>query len=118
MELNLDGYITNSEFKEKNEMYNKEIMKNKKLISEENELTNEEYINKINILEKSIKNKLSFKESYKSLFDIVVKEVYVSKIDNNRKNILLELKFNLDLKPITISHDFTSHITDTFRSRS
>ena len=117
LELNLDGCITNSEFKEKNEMYNKEILENKKLIEKESNSNNEEYLKNINILEEQIRKKLSFKESYKSLFDILVKEIYVSKINNNRKNILLELRFNVNLEPITINHDFKSHITDTLGSR-
>lgn len=96
LELNFDGALSNEEFKIKNSEYNEKIKKmNKELILLKNKESSEKTNNKkIKELENIIIFKLKTQNSFKELFDILVKKVYISKINNNRKHIKFEIIFN------------------------
>lgn len=98
LELNLDGYISNIEFKEKNENYNKELESNNELIKELeiSNLEEDKYIKKLNRIKEVLDKKIDIDNSFNDLFDLLIKKVYVSKINNDRKHIELNIIFNFD----------------------
>ena len=98
LELNLDGYISNIEFKEKNENYNKELESNNELIKELeiSNLEEDKYIKKLNKIKEVLDKKIDIDNSFNDLFDLLIKKVYVSKINNDRKHIELNIIFNFD----------------------
>lgn len=100
LELNLDGYINNTEFKAKNDNYNEELENNNELIKEL-ELSNlkeDKYIKKINKIKEILISKIDIDNSFNDLFDLLIKKVYVSKINNDRKHICLDVLFNFNIK--------------------
>ena len=98
LELNLDGYISNIEFKEKNENYNKELESNNELIKELkiSNLEEDKCIKKLNKIKEVLDKKIDIDNSFNDLFDLLIKKVYVSKINNDRKHIELNILFNFD----------------------
>lgn len=98
LELSLDGYISNIEFKEKNDNYNKQLESNNELIKklEISNLEEDKYIKKLKRIKEVLKEKIDISNSFKDLFDLVVKKVYVSKVNNDRKHIELNIIFNFD----------------------
>ena len=98
LELNLDGYISNIEFKEKNENYNKELESNNELIKELeiSNLEEDKCIKKLNKIKEVLDKKIDIDNSFNDLFDLLIKKVYVSKINNDRKHIELSIIFNFD----------------------
>jgi len=138
LELNLEGALSNEEFKIKNNEYNEEIKNmTKELIFLQDKASYDEKNNqKIKELEKILILKLKTKNSFKELFDLLVKRVYISKINNNRKHIKFEIIFNYGFESKEIIKNFnknkkfdnksssniflpnTSLLNDTNRSRS
>lgn len=110
LELSLEGCISNEEFKQKNNDYNEEMNNNNVEISKfENSISDiSVYEEKINELKKSLDKKLKFENSYKDLFNLIIKRVYVSKINNDRKHIKFEIEFNFDMKMKEIIIDFNN----------
>ena len=98
LELNLDGYISNIEFKEKNENYNKELKSNNELIKEleVSNLKENKYLKKLNKIKEILDKKIDIDNSFKDLFDLLIKKVYVRKINNDRKHVELNIIFNFD----------------------
>ena len=96
LELNVDGSISNNEFKTKNDKYNLELEDLIKELDYLNsfEITKEQKELRLKELKKSIKKIINNDESFADLFNLLVKKVYVSKINNNRKHIKLEIIFN------------------------
>lgn len=101
LELNLEGCITNIEFKNKNDSYNNDIITLKKELAyiDNQTIDIDAYEQKIKFLKKKLDEKLAFDNSYKDLFNLIIKRVYVSKINNNRKHLKFEIEFNFDIKP-------------------
>ena len=105
LELNISGNINNLEFQERNDEFNKEIANLKKKITtlgKENDLM---FINTSNLknVESAIKKQLDFKTNIQSFVETFVDEIIVSKIDNNRNNIKLDIFLNLIKKPKVIT---------------
>lgn len=100
LDLNLNGYITNEEFGERNETLNNEIRN----IKEKIDLLNlkQEKVNSINVyvqsLRKYISNELSLenRENIDLYIKLLIDKIEVSKINNDRKNINLEIYFNFN----------------------
>ncbi len=110
LELNLDGCISNIEFKNKNESYNNDIELYTKMLEDLKAVHKEEdiYKKRIDKLKLVLDKKLEFNNSFKDLFKLIVKKVYVSKIDNDRKHIKFEIFFNYDIEPKLIIKDFSN----------
>lgn len=114
LELNINGNLSNSEFQEKNEIYNKEItkLKNKIIIIEkEQNLISSNKTNLKNI-KHEIKKQLDFKTNIQSFVETFLDEIIVSKIDNNRNNIKLDIFLNLSKKSTIITKG-ARHIKNT-----
>ncbi len=100
LELNLNEYITNEEFKERNEVLNNEIGNIKEKIDLLNQKQKE--LNNINIyiqnLRKCISNALSLdnKENIDLYIKLLIDKIVVSKINEDRKKINLEIYFNFN----------------------
>lgn len=100
LDLNLNEYITNEEFKERNETLNNEI----KVIKEKISLLNQkqEELNNINVyvqsLRKYILNELNLdnRENIDLYIKLLIDKIVVSKINDDRKNISLEIYFNFN----------------------
>ena len=97
LELTIKNLVTDEEFYKRNEELNKEIQKYNKQIKElkeekENVTSLEESMKQIkNALEKEI----NIDESIEDLIKLLVDKIYVSKVDNNRKHIKLEIYFKI-----------------------
>lgn len=104
LELSIDGSISNEEFRIRNETYNSELVSLEKeyltLTKDNSDI--DYYNNQIKLLESSINAKLNLDNSFRELFNIIVKKVYISKINNDRRNIKLEIIFNYDPNSLTI----------------
>lgn len=110
LELNINGNLNNSEFQERNEIYNKEItiLKNKinNLIKEQDlMLLNKD---KLMNIKEEIKKQLDFKTNIHIFIDTFLDEIIVSKINNNRNNIKLDIFLNL-IKKSTITK-YSKHL--------
>lgn len=80
LELNLDGSLSNKEFKELNSKYNRAL--------EELEIKEKEQIDKKEDYEKYIKNIIESKKSFEKLIDLLLKKIVVS---NNKEYIELKM---------------------------
>ena len=101
LELNISGNINNLEFQERNDEFNGEIANLKKRITTlEKDLMSISTANLKNV-ESAIKKQLDFKTNIQSLVEAFVDEIIVSKIDNDRNNIKLDIFLNLIKKTKT-----------------
>lgn len=101
LELNINGNISNLEFQERNDEFNEEIANLKKKITaleKEKDLMSISTSNLKNV-ESAIKKQLDFKTNIQSFVETFVDEIIVSKIDNDRQNIKLDIFLNLIKKP-------------------
>lgn len=103
LELVIKNLVTDEEFYERNEELNKEIKKYKEQIKE---LTEEkESVTSLEESMKQIKNALEkeidINENIEDLIKLLVDKIYVSKVDNNRKHIKLEIYFKIG-EPMTL----------------
>lgn len=97
LELNINGNISNLEFQERNDEFNEEIANLKKKITtleKEKDLMSISTSNLKNV-ESAIKKQLDFKTNIQSFVETFVDEIIVSKIENNRHNIKLDIFLNL-----------------------
>lgn len=97
LELNISGNLSNVEFQERNDEYNEEIANLKKKITtleKEKDLMSISTEN-LKRVENSIKKQLDFKANIQSFVETFIDEIIVSKIDNNRYNIKLDIFLNL-----------------------
>jgi hypothetical protein len=85
LELNIDGSISNEEFMEKNNIYNEEL----KLLE-----NNIKTINKEDLIKE-----FSYENNVKEFVNTFLDKIIVSKINNNRNKLLLEIYLN-DLIPL------------------
>lgn len=97
LELTIKNLVTDEEFYKRNEELNKEIQRYNEQIKElkeekENVASLEESMKQIkNALEKEI----NIDENIEDLIKLLVDKIYVSKVDNNRKHIKLEIYFKI-----------------------
>lgn len=103
LELAIKNLVTDEEFYERNEALNKEIKRYNEQIKElteekENVTSLEESMKQIkNALEKEI----DINENIEDLIKLLVDKIYVSKVNNNRKHIKLEIYFKIG-EPMTL----------------
>ena len=107
LELVIKEFIKNEEFQKRNDELNKEIESNNSKISElleekDNVIEVEESLKQI---KKAIEAELSIEENITELIELLVDKIYLSKIDNNRKHLKLEIYFKIG-KPITLEGSF------------
>ncbi len=103
LELTIKNLVTDEEFYKRNEELNKEIQKYNEQIKElkeekENVTSLEEIMKQIkNALEKEI----NIDKNIEDLIKLLVDKIYVSKVDNDRKHIKLEIYFKIG-EPIVL----------------
>ena len=103
LELTIKNLLSDEEFYKRNEELNKEIVDyNKKIyaLKEEKEsiTTIEDSMKQI---KKTLEKEINIDENIEDLIKLLVDKIYVSKIDNNRKHIKLEIYFKIG-EPITL----------------
>lgn len=103
LELTIQNYISNEEFYKRNEILNKEIENYSEQIKylkeeKENVLSIEENMKQI---KKTLEKEIKIEENIEELVKLLVDKIYVSKVDNNRKHIKLEIYFKIG-EPITL----------------
>lgn len=103
LELTIQNYISNDEFYQRNETLNKEIenySEQIKYLKEEKENVSsiEENMKQI---KKTLEKEIKIEENIEELVKLLVDKIYVSKVDNNRKHIKLEIYFKIG-EPITL----------------
>ena len=117
LEFSADGTITNKEFKRRNEELNLKLENIEEeltelIFMEQNEKVMEE---KRRQLENTLNKELTLDKSFKDLFELLVKKVYVSKIDNDRRYIKFEVIFNYDIGSKVIINDFNKNKKSSYK---
>lgn len=106
LNLNLNNIITNLEFDEKNTKLNEEKEENYSKLEKLNEENNINEIEKRMIeIEKFINNMLNIETSLKTYINLLIEKIFISKINDSRKKINLDIKFKWenDIKNIKVS---------------
>ncbi len=89
LDMLLQGLISNEEYKLKKEDIDNNI---KKLMNQTKvKVTSSKYIISIN---KTLKHKMDIKDNIGKYFNLFIDKVFISKINNNRKHIKLEILYN------------------------
>ncbi len=103
LELTIQNYISNEEFYKRNETLNKEMENYNKQIKSLNEekenITSLE--DNMKQIKKTLEKEIRIEENIEDLIKLLVDKIYVSKVDNNRKHIKLEVYFKIG-EPITL----------------
>ena len=96
LNMSLKQMITDEEFIEKNKKILETIseLKNKLIKLETNKETPSYYENIANNIKKIITPKLNIKENIGKYFNLFIDKVFVSKINNDRKHLKLQMIFN------------------------
>lgn len=97
LELTIKNFLSDEEFYKRNEKLNKEIENCNKVIRElkeekENVSQIEENMKRI---KKTLEKEIKIEENIEDLIKLLVDKIYVSKIDNDRKHIKLEIYFKI-----------------------
>lgn len=100
LELNVDGILSNKEFKIKNDNLNNEL-KNYHNNKNRNHIRCD-----INLL----KERINDINNYEILFRLLVKKIYVSKVDNDRKKIKFDINFKNDRANTTIIYNLSKSL--------
>lgn len=103
----LKKLINDDEFKEKNDKINNEILNLKKEITKleytlESDVYYESIINKIRNI---INPQMDIRNNIGEYFNLFIDKVFVSKIDNDRKHLKLEIIFNFNIENAEIEID-------------
>lgn len=103
LDLVTDARITDDEFESRNNELIDEIDKltNEKIIKTNQKQSTYLYDKRIKAIEKAFSNKFNTEDYLQVLVELLVKKVFVSKIDSNRKHIKLEIIFNYDSPSLT-----------------
>ena len=103
LELTIKNLLSDEEFYKRNEELNKEIVEyNKKIYALKEEKENITTIeNSMKQIKKTLEKEINIDENIEDLIKLLVDKIYVSKIDNNRKHIKLEIYFKIG-EPITL----------------
>lgn len=107
----LKKLINDEEFKEKNDKINNEILNLKKEITKleytlESDVYYESIINKIRNI---INPQMDIRNNIGEYFNLFIDKVFVSKIDNDRKHLKLEIIFNFNIENAEIEIDGRSN---------
>ena len=89
LDMSLKNMITDSEFIEKNKEITNGILKLKTLSKEDSN-------NILKKIEEEIEEILNIKNNIGKYFELFIDKVYVKKINNDRKNIILKIKYNFE----------------------
>ncbi len=100
LDMSLQKMISDDEFVEKNDMIKNEISKlNKELIQiESNKESVSYYENIISQIRQELTPKLDIKNNIGKYFNLFIDKVFVSKINNDRKHLKLQMIFNFKHK--------------------
>lgn len=103
LDLVTDGRITDDEFESRNKGLKREIeeLTNEKLLKTNQKQSVDLYKKRIDAIEKAFSDKFNTDEYLQVLIELLVKKVFVSRIDSNRKHIKLEIIFNYDSPSLT-----------------
>lgn len=98
LELSVSGDISNNEFKEKNDKLNEEIfLLQQELIEKQNINSSIKYYeNQVQKIKTALEPKLDVKNNFIYLLDLLVDKAYVSKINNDRKHLKMQVIYKLD----------------------
>ena len=96
LDMVLQKMISDTDFQTKNNKINEEITSLKtKILKLESNMENPSYYkNIVNNIKKYLSTKIDLKNNLYKYFDIFVDKVFVSKVNNNRKHLKLEVLFN------------------------
>lgn len=109
-DMSLRKMISDDEFVEKNNKINDEIKElQKEKVKLSNDKENPDYFKSIiDNIKSIIKPKMDIKENLGEYFNLFVDKVMVSKIDNNRKHIKLQVIFNFKKNDNFMTIDYTN----------
>ncbi|MDO5568774.1 MAG: recombinase family protein, partial [bacterium] len=109
LELVTSGDIPNNEFKQKNDKINDELLILKQeLIEKQNIRVSVNYYEKqIEKIKKSLEPKLNIKDNFNYLLDLLVDKVYISKVNNDRNHIKMQVIYKLDKADEVIELDIS-----------
>ncbi len=95
LDLVVNQYIENSEFKDRNEKLNNEIIsfENKIKEVERKKEESKKYKNELEKISSEISKELNLDNNIDELIKLLIEKVTVSKIDGNRKKVLLKIYF-------------------------
>lgn len=116
LDLSLSGIINDNDFKIKNEKIIKEIQNIEKELSmaEMSSHPTSYYENLAKQIETNIKPQLDIRENIGDYFNLFVDKVFVSKINNDRKHLKLQMVFNFNRSYEEIEVD----LNDSIKSKS
>lgn len=100
LEMTLKKMITDDEFTLRNQKLTDTInkLKNDLIILETNKESADNYVNVAKNIEKEIKLGLDIKSNIGKFFNLFIDKVFVSKINNDRKHLKLEIVYNFNKK--------------------
>lgn len=95
LELVMDGYLKNDDYKKQIDSLNTELDAiNNRIKILENNTKDKDYIeNKINYLKKQLELSMENKKCFSDIFNELVDKIYVYKVENNKKQIKLNILF-------------------------
>ncbi len=104
LELNMDGSISNLEFKERNHQYNEEITSLYSRVSkmEQEKKFMTDHFGNIKVLLDAIKKQVDYQNNVSEFVDKFLEEIIVYKEENNRHKLLLNIYLNLFGKPLPV----------------
>ena len=110
LNMSLKQMITDEEFIEKNKKILETIseLKNKLIKLETNKETPSYYENIANNIKKIITPKLNIKENIGKYFNLFIDKVFVSKINNDRKHLKMQIVFNFNTPNQEIELDYNN----------
>ncbi len=114
LELNIDGSLSNIEFKERNNKYNEEILSlNSKInqVEQERKLIKDNFGN-IKVIKDAIEKEADYKNNVTEFVDKFLEEIIVYKENNDRHQLLLKIYLNL-LKKLIPPENGARHIKDS-----
>ena len=102
LDLSLKGIISDSELKKRNDFYNNEICKlESDLMIIKNYNTSSNISKKLKETENEVMKKINIENSLSQLIRLFIDKIEISKIDNDRKHIRMDIYFNCNISVIT-----------------
>ena len=104
LELVVNNFLTNEEFGKKNNDLNKslEILNSEKLNIQSNITKSETFESQIKVLYDALDSELDVDKNFVPLMDILIDKVFVSKIDNDRTKVNLDIIFKFGRRAIML----------------
>lgn len=106
LELSIDGLITKQEFHERNQELNAQMDKSKsELETIEEEIRKNKLVkNNVDYIKRELSKEINFDNNIDDFIKLLIDRVYVSKIDNDRSRIKLDVILNIG-NPLEVSVD-------------